>query len=149
MGCMASGDQGTGVRRHRDFCHLPECHVLFVPWQGLRVCNMLEGGVTPLHTPAELKSMGFHIALYPLSGLYAATRAMLNVYGSLANKVRHRPLEGTGAPGLARGAAMRRQQQQQHLKGHVGMIEGEAGRWIAPVSRAKHSGCLSTAAVMP
>lgn len=54
--------------------------------KGLRVCNMLEGGVTPLHTPAELKSMGFHIALYPLSGLYAATRAMLNVYGSLANK---------------------------------------------------------------
>jgi hypothetical protein len=29
--------------------------------QGLRVCNMLEGGVTPLHTPEELKAMGFHL----------------------------------------------------------------------------------------
>lgn len=26
--------------------------------QGLRVCNMLEGGVTPLHSQQELKSLG-------------------------------------------------------------------------------------------
>ncbi|GLC37057.1 hypothetical protein PLESTM_000536000 [Pleodorina starrii] len=54
--------------------------------KGLRVCNMLEGGVTPLHTPAELAAMGFHLVVYPLAGLYAATRALLNVYGTLAEK---------------------------------------------------------------
>ncbi|KAG2436795.1 hypothetical protein HXX76_006319 [Chlamydomonas incerta] len=54
--------------------------------KGLRVCNMLEGGVTPLHTPAELKALGFHMAVYPLSGLYAATRALLDAYGTLGAK---------------------------------------------------------------
>jgi len=54
--------------------------------KGLRVCNMLEGGVTPIHTPEELKAMGFNIVVYPLSGLYAATRALANVYGTLASK---------------------------------------------------------------
>ncbi|KXZ45184.1 hypothetical protein GPECTOR_57g474 [Gonium pectorale] len=54
--------------------------------KGLRVCNMLEGGVTPLHTPEELRAMGFHLVVHPLSGLYAATRALLNVYGTLASQ---------------------------------------------------------------
>ncbi|KAG2497577.1 hypothetical protein HYH03_004323 [Edaphochlamys debaryana] len=54
--------------------------------KGLRVCNMIEGGVTPLHTPEELKAMGFHLVTYPLSGLYAATRALTDVYGTLATK---------------------------------------------------------------
>ena len=58
--------------------------------QGLRVANMLEGGVTPLHTPAELKAMGFHIVVYPLSALYSVTRALLNTYTTLATKVRAR-----------------------------------------------------------
>lgn len=52
------------------------------------MCNMLEGGVTPLHTPAELQALGFHMAVYPLAGLYAATRALLDVYGTLGIKVR-------------------------------------------------------------
>ncbi|MEW5301814.1 MAG: hypothetical protein WDW36_004649 [Sanguina aurantia] len=43
--------------------------------KGPRVCNMLEGGVTPLHTPEELRAMGFHLVVYPLAGLYSATRA--------------------------------------------------------------------------
>lgn len=33
------------------------------------------------------QAMGFHIVVYPLSGLYSATRALLNVYGTLATKV--------------------------------------------------------------
>jgi 2-methylisocitrate lyase-like PEP mutase family enzyme len=42
--------------------------------KGLRVMGMLEGGMTPLLTPAEAKALGFHILTYPLSGIYAATR---------------------------------------------------------------------------
>ncbi len=66
---------------------LTHCATLpLAPLQGLRVCNMLEGGVTPLHTPAELQAMGFHLVVHPLSGLYAATRSLLNVYGTLLSE---------------------------------------------------------------
>ncbi|KAA8546498.1 hypothetical protein F0562_002763 [Nyssa sinensis] len=50
---------------------------------GYRVCNMLEGGVTPLHTPDELKAMGFHLVVHPLTSLYASARAMLDVLKTL------------------------------------------------------------------
>lgn len=40
------------------------------------MCNMLERGLTPMHTPSELNSMGFHLVTYPLAGLYAATKAL-------------------------------------------------------------------------
>ncbi|XP_073013429.1 carboxyvinyl-carboxyphosphonate phosphorylmutase, chloroplastic-like [Typha latifolia] len=46
---------------------------------GYRVCNMLEGGVTPLHTPQELKEMGFHLIVHPLTTLYASARALIDV----------------------------------------------------------------------
>jgi len=52
--------------------------------KGLRVANMVEGGVTPLCSTEQLKEMGFHLAVFPLSALYAATRAMVEVYGGLA-----------------------------------------------------------------
>lgn len=52
--------------------------------QGIRVANMVEGGVTPICSTAELKDMGFHVVCYPLSSLYAATRALVEVYGGLA-----------------------------------------------------------------
>lgn len=42
--------------------------------KGLRVIGMLEGGMTPLLTPAEAKDLGFHIITYPLSAPYAALR---------------------------------------------------------------------------
>ena len=51
---------------------------------GLRVANMVEGGVTPICSTAQLQDMGFHVACYPLSSLYAATRALVEVYGGLA-----------------------------------------------------------------
>lgn len=54
--------------------------------KGLRVCNMMEGAVTPMCTPDELKAMGFNIIIHPVSGLYAATRALLNTYDMLASK---------------------------------------------------------------
>lgn len=63
--------------------------------KGHRVCNMLEGGVTPLHTPQELEEMGFHIVLYPLTTLYASTRAMVDVLNVLKEKGTTRDMLGS------------------------------------------------------
>jgi 2-methylisocitrate lyase-like PEP mutase family enzyme len=38
--------------------------------------NLIEGGKTPLFNAAELQDLGYKIAIYPLTLLYAATRAM-------------------------------------------------------------------------
>lgn len=51
---------------------------------GLKVCTMLEGGVTPLHTPdQELKAMGFHLVIHPLTSIFASTRAMVDILRTL------------------------------------------------------------------
>ncbi|KAG1331199.1 carboxyvinyl-carboxyphosphonate phosphorylmutase, chloroplastic [Cocos nucifera] len=47
--------------------------------KGYRVCNMLEGGVTPLHTPQELKAIGFHLIVHPLTTLYASARSLIDI----------------------------------------------------------------------
>lgn len=54
--------------------------------KGLRVANMMEGGLTPLLPQAELAALGFQIVIHPLSGLFAATRALIGVYGDLATE---------------------------------------------------------------
>lgn len=47
------------------------------------VCNMVERGRTPILTRQELGSLGFQLILYPLTGLYAAARALERVYEHL------------------------------------------------------------------
>ncbi len=47
------------------------------------VANMIEGGKTPVMSKAELAAMGFQLILYPLSGLYAAARAIDTMYRKL------------------------------------------------------------------
>lgn len=47
------------------------------------VANMLEGGVTPLLTPAELKELGFQLVVSPLSALFASAQALTEVYTHL------------------------------------------------------------------
>ncbi len=54
----------------------------------VRVANMIEGGRTPLRTPAELHDLGFDLIVSPLSGLLAAAHQMQAAY-----QVLHR--EGT------------------------------------------------------
>jgi len=44
------------------------------------VANMLEGGVTPLLTKAELQRLGFHLAVCPLTALYASAKAMRDMF---------------------------------------------------------------------
>ncbi|MBI4400275.1 MAG: oxaloacetate decarboxylase [Nitrospirae bacterium] len=44
------------------------------------VANMLEGGVTPLLTKAELQSLGFQLVVCPLTALYASAKAMQEMF---------------------------------------------------------------------
>lgn len=47
------------------------------------VANMIEEGVTPNLTSKELLDLGYRIALFPLSGLYSSTFALLNTFQTL------------------------------------------------------------------
>ncbi len=49
----------------------------------VRVANMIEGGRTPLYTPAELHDLGYDLIVTPLTGLFAATKAMKSAYARL------------------------------------------------------------------
>jgi 2-methylisocitrate lyase-like PEP mutase family enzyme len=49
----------------------------------VRVANMIEGGKTPLRSPAELHDLGFDLIVSPLTGLLAAARQMQAAYGVL------------------------------------------------------------------
>ena len=46
---------------------------------------MIEGGKTPVLPKEQLTEMGFHLILYPLSGLYAAAQTMHFIYKKLYN----------------------------------------------------------------
>jgi len=50
---------------------------------GPLVANMLERGVTPLMSPAELKELGFQLIVWPLAPLYAAAKSLTSVYATL------------------------------------------------------------------
>lgn len=45
--------------------------------------NMIEGGQTPYLPYHELEAIGFDIVVYPLSGLFAATRALAETFSAL------------------------------------------------------------------
>ena len=47
------------------------------------VANMIEGGRTPLLPQEELAKLGFHLILYPLTGLFAAARTIELMYQKL------------------------------------------------------------------
>ena len=49
----------------------------------VRVANMIEAGRTPLLTPVELRDLGFDLIVSPLTGLFAATRALEEAYSVL------------------------------------------------------------------
>ncbi|MDG1874579.1 MAG: isocitrate lyase/PEP mutase family protein [Mariniblastus sp.] len=50
---------------------------------GPNVANMIEGGKTPVLQKEELAELGFQLILYPLSGLYAAAKAIQTMYQKL------------------------------------------------------------------
>ena len=45
--------------------------------------NMVNGGVTPVMTPDELKALGYRIAIFPSSGFLATCNALNDVFGAL------------------------------------------------------------------
>src|SRR4051794_20820991 len=47
------------------------------------VANMIEGGRTPVLPRAQLADLGFQLILYPLTGLFAAARAIDTMYRKL------------------------------------------------------------------
>src|SRR4051794_40005527 len=49
----------------------------------VRVANMIEAGKTPLLTPKELHDLGYDLIVSPLTGLFAAARAMSEAYQTL------------------------------------------------------------------
>jgi len=60
----------------RRFCAATPAHVP-------KMANMLEGGATPICTPAQLQDMGFKIVAYPLSLLGVSISAMESALISL------------------------------------------------------------------
>ncbi len=46
--------------------------------------NQVHGGKTPILPPARLQALGFSVAIYPTTGLFAAAHALAAVYGALA-----------------------------------------------------------------
>lgn len=50
---------------------------------GHHMANMVEGGETPIPSPAELQEIGFAVAAYPLTLMSAAMRAMLEALEGL------------------------------------------------------------------
>ena len=54
--------------------------------EGPLMVSIVEGHETTKLTPAELKRMGYCLALYPLSTLFTATRAIQNVLGALKRR---------------------------------------------------------------
>ncbi|GAW92330.1 isocitrate lyase/PEP mutase family protein [Calderihabitans maritimus] len=46
---------------------------------GAFLANMIEGGATPLLTAQELQDMGYAIVIYPISTLYAMTKAVMEL----------------------------------------------------------------------
>jgi 2-methylisocitrate lyase-like PEP mutase family enzyme len=51
---------------------------------GIKMANMLEGGITPILPPTRLADLGYRIAAYPLTLLAAAVAAMRDALGDLA-----------------------------------------------------------------
>lgn len=47
------------------------------------MANMTEGGKTPLLKEKELAEMGYKVVIYPVTGLYAAAKAISRVYARL------------------------------------------------------------------
>jgi 2-methylisocitrate lyase-like PEP mutase family enzyme len=47
------------------------------------MANMVEGGLTPVLTPAELAELGFQVAIFPASGFLAVTETLTRIYRAL------------------------------------------------------------------
>src|SRR5262245_55145885 len=58
------------------------------------VANMADGGRTPILPRARLEALGYRIAIFPVTGLLAATKALERVYGVLKEQGSSDTLKG-------------------------------------------------------
>lgn len=50
------------------------------------LANMVEGGRTPILSRADLESMGYKVAIYPVAGLLAASAALSSIYAHMRSE---------------------------------------------------------------
>lgn len=86
----------------------------------VRVANMVEGGRTPLLTPAELHDLGYDLVVTPLTGLFAATRALREAFGTLRR-------EGTLRDHMDTIVSFREFEQVTDLPHHQGLERRYSG----------------------
>ena len=89
---------------------------------GPKMANLIEGGKTPLLSPAQLQAIGYTIAVYPLTMLNVSIRAMRDALVS-------------SSPASARAAAM----DFEALKSAVGFPRYYAEEAQIPHVRATHA----------
>jgi len=58
--------------------------------------NVIEGGKTPSLPAGELDDIGFDVVVYPLSGLFAVSRALEDTYGTLREEGTASGVDGHG-----------------------------------------------------
>ncbi len=59
------------------------------------LANMVEGGITPLHTVDDLQAMGFKIVIFPGGAARAVAHSLQNYYGTLRQHGTTAPLAGS------------------------------------------------------
>jgi len=89
--CVAFSEAGADVT----FLEAPQSRDEMVAYcegvPGLKMANLLEGGLTPLLPPAELEQIGFALAAYPFATLnpaIVAMRASLRALGAEGEEAR-------------------------------------------------------------
>lgn len=80
---MEAGADASFVEAPRDDNELKQIGHQTKGQRGTEFVICLKVVVTPLHTPEELKAMGFHLIVHPLTALYASARALVDVLKAL------------------------------------------------------------------
>jgi 2-methylisocitrate lyase-like PEP mutase family enzyme len=81
--CEAFAEAGADVLFYEAPADLDEMAEIGRRFDTPLLANMVEGGATPVLTPAELADLGYDIAIFPASGFLAATAALSGAYAGL------------------------------------------------------------------
>ena len=76
--CQAFADLGADIIFLEAPQNMEEMKTFCSQVPGVKMANMIQNGVTPLLSPAQLQEVGYKIAAYPLTLLSASIQAMQN-----------------------------------------------------------------------
>ena len=76
--CQAFADLGVDIIFLEAPQNIEEMKTFCSQVPGVKMANMIQNGVTPLLSPAQLQEIGYKIAAYPLTLLSASIQAMQN-----------------------------------------------------------------------